>query len=986
MKRYIGFMVLAVLVCTASVAMGDVYFVKSDGITTGLGPTYATALTIDKALGLNPPEHTAGQPGYKPGDVIVLAPGTYNLNAIILLWSGEYASGTASAPIRIIGDYSAAWCNHIGAAGGISAGPVILDGSLLAGEIRGVFKLNNLSYWEINGVVIRNAPMASGIYFTEGQGAHHWTIKDSVIYNNGSTRGGAIFFDCEGATEINDVLIENCLIYGNGTAGILVKKETGATGINHRITVRNCTVSDNLDRGIYSTNASVQGLVMYNNIVTGHIQQIHPHESDTGLICKFNAANDVIPFQYAGSGANFFSVTTDVSTGAIFGNMVYQYTAGSNVVVPGGMDIWLDSTVNQVFDAGETQITGNEDGVWRPVNDTQGSNWKLVVDNTDLNNAWETGSDIWLDGDNNGLYNAGEPKVYDGGDGWTAPNLAPGTANLVACDIEQSAYYLQKDMYASYASNGGAFRVAVNGGSDTARKLGYSTRSSYGPTGALDGAANPADDFTGTQTLDTKVGLPVYTNEAIVNLGYHWWVATADADADGMLDSWETTQSPVLNPANPTDAALDPDLDGYTNLQEYQNNTNPNVLEIPDTDGDGLDDRWEMHYFVNLTTATAISNSDGDGLTDKVEHDRAVNSGDHKPFNPGPTISAVDDTGTDLDPTNPDTDGDGLKDGAENATWVTGKTYTVTPGSFVSYTNAKTNPLLEDSDADQLPDGWEAGRKKDGSSAGFTGYGIDGIAAPPNINPWLDPTDSSGANGPAGDPDGDVTAGGYNTNLSEYQMGTDPTDHSSGFKDLDNDGIDDSWEASFGADLGDNGTGGGLPGTVDTDSDGLTDFQEWKIHSTGGDAVTGAVAIDPTNPDSDGDGLQDGYETAIWTTAWALGIFNNITDTGTVPVLADSDGDGMNDGWEVTYNDVFGGSGFSPVTDDTGNGSYDPDANPDNDPYTNLQENQHNFNPNAGNFPKAKSGSGGGGCLPVDGGLSFLALTLAGAWFLRRRA
>jgi uncharacterized protein (DUF1800 family) len=49
-----------------------------------------------------------------------------------------------------------------------------------------------------------------------------------------------------------------------------------------------------------------------------------------------------------------------------------------------------------------------------------------------------------------------------------------------------------------------------------------------------------------------------------------------DADHDGMLDSWELAHG--LNPNDPSDAAKDSDGDGWTNLQEFQNNTDPQVF------------------------------------------------------------------------------------------------------------------------------------------------------------------------------------------------------------------------------------------------------------------------------------------------------------------------------------------------------------------------------------------------------------------------
>lgn len=48
-----------------------------------------------------------------------------------------------------------------------------------------------------------------------------------------------------------------------------------------------------------------------------------------------------------------------------------------------------------------------------------------------------------------------------------------------------------------------------------------------------------------------------------------------DDDGDGMHNSWETFYG--LNPSDPSDAAVDTDSDGSTNLQEYQAGTDPTV-------------------------------------------------------------------------------------------------------------------------------------------------------------------------------------------------------------------------------------------------------------------------------------------------------------------------------------------------------------------------------------------------------------------------
>ena len=50
--------------------------------------------------------------------------------------------------------------------------------------------------------------------------------------------------------------------------------------------------------------------------------------------------------------------------------------------------------------------------------------------------------------------------------------------------------------------------------------------------------------------------------------------APVDTDQDGMPDEWEKRFG--LDPRNPADAQADKDKDGYTNLEEYLNNTDPN--------------------------------------------------------------------------------------------------------------------------------------------------------------------------------------------------------------------------------------------------------------------------------------------------------------------------------------------------------------------------------------------------------------------------
>jgi hypothetical protein len=93
-----------------------------------------------------------------------------------------------------------------------------------------------------------------------------------------------------------------------------------------------------------------------------------------------------------------------------------------------------------------------------------------------------------------------------------------------------------------------------------------------------------------------------------------------DIDSDGMPDGWEVQHE--LNPLDPSDAALDGDGDGLTNLQEYQAGTDPTN---PDTDSDGMPDGWEVQYGLNpLNNADAAVDSDGDGITNLQEYLRGT--------------------------------------------------------------------------------------------------------------------------------------------------------------------------------------------------------------------------------------------------------------------------------------------------------------------------------------------------------------------------
>jgi hypothetical protein len=119
----------------------------------------------------------------------------------------------------------------------------------------------------------------------------------------------------------------------------------------------------------------------------------------------------------------------------------------------------------------------------------------------------------------------------------------------------------------------------------------------------------------------------------------------ADYDGDGFPDKWEDEYGYDKDDQNDPDPDGDDDGDGISNREELENGTNP---KDGDSDGDGIPDKWELEHGLNPNDpADAALDVDQDGKTSREEYDYSKNREG------------------DLDPKNPDTDGDGLPDGWE---------------------------------------------------------------------------------------------------------------------------------------------------------------------------------------------------------------------------------------------------------------------------------------------------------------------------------
>ncbi|MEO5716451.1 MAG: hypothetical protein ABIT37_23435 [Luteolibacter sp.] len=131
------------------------------------------------------------------------------------------------------------------------------------------------------------------------------------------------------------------------------------------------------------------------------------------------------------------------------------------------------------------------------------------------------------------------------------------------------------------------------------------------------------------------------------------------------------------------------------------NLADPTFVANPDVDNDGLNDAWEVFYFGNTaqTATDGATNGDNDGLTNLEEQTAGTS-----PINPDTDGDSLNDgaevhgtsnifsPGTPTSPIKADTDGDGLTDFQENGSLNT------------AFGSLATNPNLADSDFDSFPD------------------------------------------------------------------------------------------------------------------------------------------------------------------------------------------------------------------------------------------------------------------------------------------
>ena len=351
-------------------------------------------------------------------------------------------------------------------------------------------------------------------------------------------------------------------------------------------------------------------------------------------------------------------------------------------------------------------------------------------------------------------------------------------------------------------------------------------------------------------------------------------------------------------------------------------------------------DPWGQSDTQALFVTLVPTDLDGDGITTTQELLGA---------------DGVPDSGDETDPTDADSDDDGLTDGAEIA--------------------GSTDPTDADSDDDGLTDGVELGliepqMPSDTDLSVFRGDAdptsttdpndadtdddglLDGDEDANRDGAWAASLGSTGTAGSgetdpnAADTDGDGLQDGTELGLTEAHADTgasfvpdaDPSTTSDPLDtDTDDGGIADGVEDPDHD--GDGVTDPAARGDDDSDGDGLVDADEILTDPFDGDSDDDGLSdgtelagtTEPNDPDTDDDGIQDGTEVGLTApelpagTQASLFIADFDPSTTTDPNDADTDDDGLADGEEDTNAD----GAWTAVLGTTGTpgaGETDPNA------------------------------------------------------------
>jgi len=320
-------------------------------------------------------------------------------------------------------------------------------------------------------------------------------------------------------------------------------------------------------------------------------------------------------------------------------------------------------------------------------------------------------------------------------------------------------------------------------------------------------------------------------------------LAAPDADGDLMSDAWEAAYG--FNPYDPSDAAIDTDTDGFSNVDEYRTGTDPlDVSSYPaetttwfESFEEGVPADWDTSS--DATTDAWIQSPDH-----VTEGNWSLRSPDYN-YASGTGISGT------VFPENNISFTRNFAAGVLSADFYVNNSFAAMARIYVDGVQQYAmpmspfppNPVSNDS----------SGHFNIAIGAGVHTVTILIVRPILLSNLYIDSV-SFIADGPL-DADGDGIPG-----LWELQHGLNPNDPADALLDGDGDGLSNFEEYTAGSSIT----------NADTDGDGLLDGDEVVLGSN------------PLNGDSDFDGLPDGWE-----------IDNGLDPLNMADALADNDGDGF---------------------------------------------------------------------------------------------
>jgi hypothetical protein len=485
-----------------------------------------------------------------------------------------------------------------------------------------------------------------------------------------------------------------------------------------------------------------------------------------------------------------------------------------------------------------------------------------------------------IDDDNDGILDTNETASGDAtgdadGDGvlnYRDANYCTLNSNNVCANLDQDRDGII-NQFDLDADNDGIPDIVENGGTDSdndGKVDGATDVDADGLRDAVDANTSGASGSNGITVLD-------FDSDSVPNF------KDLDTDGDGILDSREsglgldTNNNGVLNDdasyvggtdgwsdavdvlsslnLTNTDGRgtqdfrdIDSDDDGIVDIIEAQLTTSYQAPLNTDSDGDGIDDRYDNNtssFGGNSNNGLTPVNTDGTDLADYLDGDSDNDGypdtieghdtdGDNIPNTGSPANNGIPGGTTDAD-------GDGLLDGYDNNTssqLATNSTVANDYPNMDGSTSERDWREAANTDVDGLTNLTDIDDDNDGITDLLENGGVNplGDADSDGVYNYLDPT-------PGGIVPAFTDANGDGIN-DEFDKDLDGVINSLDL-DIDNDGIPDLVEAG-GVDT--NGDGQ-VDVSTDTDGDGLSDTY---------DSNNGGVAL--TNLDTDGDGIANAHD------------------------------------------------------------------------------------------------------------------------------